>query len=156
MQPMIARNPITEGWVLIEGDVLEAAHAYRQSASAATEAGGILMGYRREQHLHIDALTQPFATDRRSRFSFRREAAGHAHAATQRWLRSGHTSDYLGEWHTHPEDHPQPSGKDLRGWELLLAGHERPLIFLIVGLRSCWVGVGRRGLIQPLEWTAAE
>uniref|UniRef100_UPI003CED28D9 Mov34/MPN/PAD-1 family protein n=1 Tax=Enterobacter cloacae complex sp. 280C5 TaxID=3395861 RepID=UPI003CED28D9 len=23
---------------------------------------------------------------------------------------------YLGEWHTHPEDFPQPSSTDLRSW----------------------------------------
>ena len=59
--------------------------------------------------------------------------------------------DYLGEWHTHPEDLPKPSDKDLREWRILLREQRRPLVFLIVGLKGCWVGVGSGSTIAPIE-----
>ena len=60
-------------------------------------------------------------------------------------------SDYLGEWHTHPEDWPKPSGKDLREWRILLREQRRPLVFLIVGFQGRWVGVGSGSTISPIE-----
>ncbi len=155
MRPMIGRNPFTQGWLLIEDRVLNAVLPFQQRDPSSTEAGGILMGFRRDHHLHVDELTCHFPGDTRARTSFCRGRVGHAQIATNRWTSSGHTSDYLGEWHTHPENHPTPSGTDLREWRALLRGHDRPLVFLIVGIRGWWIGVGRGNLIERVEWSEA-
>lgn len=153
---MIGRNPFSSGWVLLEERVLDMTTTYRQATAGSTEAGGILMGFRKEVHLHVDALTRPFPTDHRTRTSFRRDRVGHAQAAWSRWSSSGRTSDYLGEWHTHPENYPIPSGKDLREWRRLLKAQAGPLVFLIVGIRDWWVGVGFGDTIERVEWTEAD
>lgn len=153
---MIGRNPFSPGWVLFENRVLTKVATFRQFNTGSTEAGGILMGFRRDHHLHVDDLTEPFSTDKRTRTSFRREHTGHAEAAQRRWASTGRTCDYLGEWHTHPEDHPMPSGKDLREWRVLLKVHDQTLVFLIAGICGWWVGVGRSGTIVRLDWTEAD
>lgn len=52
-----------------------------------------------------------------------------------RWRASRGTVRYLGEWHTHPEDYPIPSGLDRSEWRRLAAGRrdKRPQLSIIVG-----------------------
>ncbi|WP_315974813.1 Mov34/MPN/PAD-1 family protein [Stenotrophomonas maltophilia] len=71
----------------------------------------------------------------RLRTFFLRSAIGHAKLALDRWRASRGTVRYLGEWHTHPEDHPTPSGLDRAEWRRLAAGRrdERPQLSIIVG-----------------------
>ncbi|MBU4046695.1 MAG: Mov34/MPN/PAD-1 family protein, partial [Gammaproteobacteria bacterium] len=60
-----------------------------------------------------------------------------------RWAASQGTVRYLGEWHTHPEDHPHPSNLDRTEWQRLSAGRrdKRPLLAIIVGRKSLYVGL---------------
>jgi integrative and conjugative element protein (TIGR02256 family) len=70
------------------------------------------------------------------------------------WRQSGGTCTYLGEWHTHPEQHPTPSGIDWQNWQrkLLVDRFTEPIFFVIVGIAAIHVWEGRRsrGLI-PLH-----
>jgi integrative and conjugative element protein (TIGR02256 family) len=50
--------------------------------------------------------------------------------------------DYIGEWHTHPENDPQPSTLDLDEWCKICSRREDPMVFLIQGTLRQWVGVG--------------
>ncbi len=59
----------------------------------------------------------------------------------RRWKESDETMGYMGEWHTHPEDHPTPSGIDLRNWLDITVPRPEPMVFLILGRRSDWLGV---------------
>lgn len=147
---MIGQNPLCDGTVLIEGEVLRALDTYRQHKSTDAEAGGLLLGFRRGPHLHVTACTQPFPADRRTRTSFKRACAGHAEIAYMRWRASQERMDYLGEWHSHPEAKAAPSGIDLREWRKLL-GNRRPLFFLIVGIDRHWYGVGMQSQIEEIS-----
>lgn len=118
----------------------------------SVEAGGVLMGFRRAHHLHVVDLTEPFPTDRSTRTSFRRERTGHAEVVQRRWFGSARTCDYLGEWHTHPEDYPTPSAKDRREWRALVLRSPRSLVFLIAGIRGFWLGVGNGASIECVEY----
>lgn len=142
------RHP--ERLVLIEPKVLQTIFKYRQLGERDPEAGGILMGMRRGDHLHVTSMTCPSSRDKRSRFAFWRHRRYHQDEALKHWRASGGLVDYLGEWHTHPEIRPSPSGTDLREWRTLLRHYEGPLLFLIAGMRDfVWAGIGHGNQIEP-------
>lgn len=137
---------------LLVGDPLLASLApYRQLASFEPEAGGILMGYRRGDHVHITEARFPSKDDVRSRFRFFRHANHHQSIALQRWEDTDRTLDYVGEWYTHPEDAPVPSHIDLKDWREIAVGRRCPMVFVIVGQRSNWIGVGHFDQIHQVS-----
>ena len=133
------------GLILFELSVLNAIAPFRQCSSRSPEAGGILIGYRRGDHLHIVDATVPGPNDTGTRVSFRREDLSHQRRASARWRDSNGYLDYIGEWHTHPELSPSPSGTDRRAWQEIVA--RRPsevFVFVIMGIEDgIWVGCGR-------------
>lgn len=139
---MIGDNPLAKGRLLIDGDVLVEFDRYRQRRSRDSESGGLLLGYRRGQHLHVTSITGPQSSDRATRVSFRRSCEGHAKIADDEWLSSGRRKDYLGEWHTHPEMRAMPSAIDKREWAKLLQGRDNALLFIILGTHEDWFGLG--------------
>lgn len=137
--------------LLIETEVLEGLDAYRQTDPRSTESAGVLLGYRRGDHIHIVQATLPAADDVRSRFSFTRRDKSHQQIATREWQRSGRTKDYVGEWHTHPEATPAPSSIDVSEWKSLCRNNKQPLIFVILGTAHDWYGVGFGSKLHPLQ-----
>lgn len=142
--------------LLIEASLLERLAAFKQMASSAPEAGGILMGYRRGPHTHVTEATVPSQGDFRRRFGFFRHAAHHQRVALRRWKESDQTLDYVGEWHTHPEDDPVPSSVDLRHWREISMASKRPMIFIIFGRSTNWIGAGLRDRVTAVKATGAE
>lgn len=130
--------------LLIESPLLERLAAFRQIASSTPEAGGILMGYRRGPHTHVTEATLPSRGDIQCRLGFFRHAIHHQRVALRRWSETDQTLDYVGEWHTHPEENPVPSSIDLRHWRDIAAVSARPMVFVIVGCSTHWVGAGLR------------
>jgi integrative and conjugative element protein (TIGR02256 family) len=142
---IIGPHPYREGaWILVEADLLARLAKYRQRALTAPESGGLLLGYRRGMHLHVIAATEPGPDDRSSRVSFRRSERGHRDKALAMWRESRGHIDYLGEWHTHPEQHPTPSGTDYRAWAELMSDRPgKPFVFIILGMTTnLWLGCG--------------
>ena len=119
--------------MLLIDEVLEGLDAYRQTDPHSTESAGVLLGYRRGDHIHIVQATLPAADDVRNRFSFTRRDKSHQQIATREWRRSGRTKDYVGEWHTHPEAAPAPSMVNVSEWHSLCRKSKQPLIFVILG-----------------------
>lgn len=147
---LLFANPLQIGsYVLIEQDVMAALHRFRQLSADDSEAGGILIGYRRQQHLHVVEFTAPAAGDHRTRCEFDRRDPFHARWAYQRWKRSCRRLDCVGEWHTHPEAVPSPSGLDRSEWQRVLSSIGQMRVFLIVGNAADWVGVGQRRQLIP-------
>lgn len=105
------------------------------------EAGGLLLGSVHGTHMLIEQATIPTAWDRRFRCLFERMPFGHEAIALTRWAASQGTIRYLGEWHTHPEDHPNPSGLDRSEWNRLSAKRldKRAMLAVIVGRKSLYV-----------------
>jgi integrative and conjugative element protein (TIGR02256 family) len=84
----------------------------------------------------VETVTVPSVDDRRSRFTFFRARKPTQAAINAAWKASGGTQNYLGEWHTHPEDHPTPSWVDRRDWQRIAREarfEQDALFFLIVG-----------------------
>jgi len=139
---VFSRPDDTRLYILIEKPVWEFLFSYAQTDSKATEAGGIFLGYRAGNHIHVTSATGPLPNDKRARLSFDRLDAGHQHAAHNAWTESGCTIDYIGDWHTHPQRIPSPSSKDYVEWKKLTKALPKPHLFAIVGTSDSrlWLG----------------
>lgn len=140
------------GKILIEPHVLELIHGYCQHETSRPESGGILLGYRRGNHLHIVAATTPQPDDQRMRFRFFRRDINHHKVAVRQWELSGKTLDYVGEWHTHPEPEPIPSSLDMSEWKKICRARQMSMVFLIAGWTGViWLGMGQGKRIIKAE-----
>lgn len=142
-EPLILRHPFfDDARILIEPLVLATLARFRQTSTAAPEAGGILLGYRRGRHLHVSKATTPQAGDTQHRYGFRRQAQPHQKIALEEWKAERETMDYLGEWHTHPESSPTPSSIDRQEWRKICSSRREFMVFFIAGTENLlWVGV---------------
>ncbi len=111
---------------------------YVQDQEHANEAGGVLLGRHilDTSDIVVDEATGPLAGDRRHRSRFFRARRRHQSIIDRVWSESGGTCTYLGEWHTHPESEPTPSGVDWREWERKVWADQfsDSLFFVIVGI----------------------
>ncbi len=124
--------------VVFAPDILKVFKHYRQRFFWQPEGGGILLGRRRGKHLEVMLATEPSHKDRRSAFSFVREADGHADIAEQAWRQGDKQIDYLGEWHTHPQRVPTPSAIDRLEWGKLILQRSKltPILVVVVGTKA--------------------
>lgn len=124
-------------FIILDAAVISTLMKYRQVASSAPEAGGILLGKRRGPHIEVTVATEPTTGDRRSRFGFKRGLRGHADVAIQTWRFEAGMVDYVGEWHTHPQRDPTPSGLDRKEWaKLINRRRSSDLVVVVVGTES--------------------
>jgi integrative and conjugative element protein (TIGR02256 family) len=138
------------GCVFLSPNALIQMEEYRQRGTFASEAGGILLGriFPDSGDVHVDCVTTPNPSDQRSRFRFIRAAQPTQNAIESAWSESQGLQNYLGEWHTHPEDDPTPSSLDRRNWSRLArtATYEQAaLFFIIVGRTSIRLWEVKRG-----------
>jgi integrative and conjugative element protein (TIGR02256 family) len=113
--------------------VLQHVSRHRQSTLWATEAGGQLFGTLSPTQVCVTEASGPYAGDERSRFLYRSNPT-----AAQRAIEDRHKRGllYLGEWHTHAEDHPSASGLDDDAMRRLIASsrlNSNALLMMIVG-----------------------
>lgn len=119
------------------------------------ESGGVLLGTVHERGLLVTVATTPSRLDRRFRYLFERLPFGHRALAKRLWRATAGTIRYIGEWHTHAQDIPTPSGIDLDEWRKLakVRADGRPLLAVIVGRGALHVelmhGNGHRELLRP-------
>lgn len=124
---------------MFESEIFKQVNDYRQMKRKDNESGGILIGEYRDDHLRITGLTKPGFLDIQNRCFFDRKSPHHQSDAFQCWVKSNHTQTWIGEWHTHPEDHPQPSSIDIGNWKEKLPN--RHMVLLIQGRVSRWCGL---------------
>jgi integrative and conjugative element protein (TIGR02256 family) len=110
----------------------------RQLGVCDAEAGGILIGRRvvESSDVVVDSATEPNIADTRSRFRFFRKARPAQRLVDAAWAASSGSRNYLGDWHTHPEDLPTPSRLDRQDWEEIITNavfEQEFLLFVIVG-----------------------
>lgn len=112
---------------------------YRQRRPREREAGGILLGrlILTSDDVILDRATTPTSADRRGRHFFHRGRGSAQRKVDDAWRQSRGTENYLGEWHTHPEDDPVPSAVDRANWVKIAREAQREygsLFFIIVGI----------------------
>lgn len=141
--------PFLSDWIAADGStllyfdvsVLATFGKHIQRGKHDCEAGGILLGTVHQAGLLIKEASEPTAHDVRRPCYFERSAFRHRALANSRWRASNGTLRYLGEWHTHPQDHPSPSMLDRSEWRRLARRRAdgRPLLAVIVGRRALHV-----------------
>ncbi|MCF8721776.1 Mov34/MPN/PAD-1 family protein [Nitrospina gracilis] len=122
----------------LSAPALATLNQFRQLKPEDREAGGMLLGRMIEgtQDVIIDEVTCPHPSDSRNRFTFFRKKKPAQRIVEKAWEESRGTNNYLGEWHSHPEQVPSPSLHDLSNWKAIgkSAHFEQGfLIFIIVG-----------------------
>jgi integrative and conjugative element protein (TIGR02256 family) len=127
--------------------------AFVQDTPRKNEAGGVLLGRHllESPDIVVDEITVPMAGDRRGRSSFYRDHHRHQQAIQNAWQESRGTCAYLGEWHTHPERCPTPSGTDRREWLRKLQADVFDgdgLYFIVVGTSSLRIWEGMKTTLQ--------
>jgi integrative and conjugative element protein (TIGR02256 family) len=106
---------------------------YRQTSPWATEAGGQLFGTIQSEFIRVESATGPYRGDERSRSRYRSNPTAAQRAIDEK---TGVKQFYLGEWHTHAEDHPDPSVLDEEAMRLIIAKSRlscNALLMVIVG-----------------------
>lgn len=142
------------GTVELASDALAHILANRQLGAAATEAGGILLGrlIAGTADMVVDRASGPVLEDIRTRFFFFRARAPAQRAVNEAWHTSNGTSNYLGEWHTHPEDDPSASPVDIGDWRRVIKRarfEQNGLLFIIVGRTTLRVWELLKGEPKP-------
>lgn len=108
---------------------------------------GVLLGREiaNTSDIIIDEITEPSKDDVQKKFYFFRDKKYHQKKIVEEWKKSDGTCNYLGEWHTHLENIPEPSSTDIKEWKKALKkfkydGNE--LFFIIIGIKeiSVWEG----------------
>ena len=119
--------------VLVEDGAVAMFENHRQNRFYHREAGGQLFGHVGPDYWKIIHATGPDRRDRRCRFGFRPDRE-----REQKEIFYFHAAgfDYLGDWHTHPQDMPEPSSKDIASIEDIVqkSTHHLPgFLLCIVG-----------------------
>lgn len=152
MFPVEWENIDRKYYVLFSDPAMEKMLALRQHSGGSTEAGGVLVGYRRNPHLEIVDVTTPAPKDVRTRTRFKRKDPSHRRFVEKQWRSSSRLIDYLGEWHTHPEQHPHPSGLDIgECLRVTLTYPRKPILEVVMGTDSMWVGSYGLIRMEPLR-----
>jgi len=136
------------GLVELGAHAVAALMKQRQMDDGAPEGGGVLLGrlILNTEDIVVDEITQPGPHDKGTRYWFRRSRKTAQPRVDAAWRESAGTRIYLGDWHSHPEDHPTPSCVDRRDWNRVLkqAVYEQDfLLFAIVGRDSVALWEGR-------------
>jgi integrative and conjugative element protein (TIGR02256 family) len=97
------------------------------------EAGGQLFASIASKEIKIVEATGPRWNDKRCRYSFRSDRLADQKEIEQRFERGLH---YVGDWHTHPQVFPHPSGRDRVTMQSRVLASKHSLngfIFVIIG-----------------------
>lgn len=139
LAPILTPTGDERGLILLRPRALQLMMAFRQVGPGATEAGGVLIGSLRGPHIEVIDCTHPMPNDLRRSHAFDRQDAGHVAAIHAAMKGSAGTIGYVGEWHTHPEPVPSPSGQDGANWRNLVRQTKHPLAFVILGTDGLFV-----------------
>jgi integrative and conjugative element protein (TIGR02256 family) len=130
--------------IIITQSALNVIEKYKQSTKNANESGGILLGQIKENAVYILRVTIPNKFDKASRYSFDCNKDAAQVVIDYEFINSGKKTIYLGEWHTHPENYPSPSGVDkkmIKKQYFKNKLNEPFLILLIQGLNGLYVAI---------------
>lgn len=127
----------------------------RQVTIENFEAGGILLGSVYGSIIRIEAISTPGGGDIRGPTFFQRARERAQRLINQAYEYSYGTTTYLGEWHTHYQEGPQPSPLDISEIQQTFQQSKLPLKFIvsiIVGngdfIGDFWVGFQDKNGLQ--------
>jgi len=152
---MNLRYAINETEFLELSETATSAFEAHKQVKRRKEAGGILLGtvYPSERVL-ISEVTLPSRFDKAGLYFFDRSRRRAQQIVDRCWKRSSGECVYLGEWHTHPEPVPSPSGRDRMMIRNMFDQTQMEIDFLflvVVGTESTWVGIQNQDGMRSLE-----
>lgn len=119
--------------VELSDSVLAHFNKQAQQTPESPEAGGQLFANitKDGSHWFVSSATGPRPSDHRSRFMFnpdRRIERREIHAEFE------HGRHYVGDWHTHPQQSPEPSASDVRSMAEIFEKsiHQLPSILMVI------------------------
>ncbi|MDQ3802793.1 MAG: Mov34/MPN/PAD-1 family protein [Acidobacteriota bacterium] len=152
---MISRYDLGEGRTLeFSREVIDNFLQFRQKPGR-NEAGGILLGrVYPGGDVIIDRATTPNACDKAGPYFFDRSRAAAQNAVNRAWEESSGERNYLGEWHSHPVNHPTPSGRDRQMIRNMFRQSQLEVEFLflvVIGGAESWVGLENGRSLKRLK-----
>lgn len=130
--------------IVITEEVLTKMVRHIQIGVKDPESGGVLTGVILDGEIQVKNCSVPTKHDKRSRYNFVRSAKSAQAFINKRFASSGGTEVYLGEWHTHPEDHPMPSRIDIIDFKKTIQIskiNSETTLMIIVGKKDFYIGV---------------
>ncbi len=103
---------IGEYTVILNESVQSLFQKFIQDTKEKNEAGGVLLGSIVGKKIYVVKASIPNKFDKATRTSFLRDKDIAQVIVDYEFENSNSTMFYLGEWHTHPENYPTPSGQD--------------------------------------------
>ncbi|WP_185972756.1 Mov34/MPN/PAD-1 family protein [Shewanella hanedai] len=97
------------------------------------EAGGMLFGSFKGNQVIVEEISTPSNGDKRALFSFIWEKKAANRVIKEQYSKGLH---YLGDWHTHPEVFPEPSGSDIESIRSTFNSSKHELKFFILFILS--------------------
>lgn len=133
--------------------VIQVFENYKRKYDYTIESGGILAGRIVDHKIIIEELTEPYESDKRKRFSFKRESFGHQAYMDEIWAKSDNALTYLGEWHSHDQKEISPSIIDYSNWKRIMrrTHNSEVLVFLILGRVDVAVWIGKGGELIRID-----
>lgn len=115
-----------------------------ESGRVARENGGILLGHNFANHDEIIKVGKPSLLDKAGKLFFIRKMVPAQRKINKAWQKSMGSLIYLGEWHTHPRNFPNPSEQDRTMIQRILVTTKMEInhiYLLIAGAgKSLWIG----------------
>jgi len=144
------QNNVKPVRLLIDDNIIFQVNNFVQNKSFIPESGGVLIGSQviDKQDYILNIITVPQRNDIRKRYKYFRNKKYHQDIIDNIWLSSNGLSNYIGEWHTHPQELPEPSAKDINNWKKRIKHptfYLDRLFFIILGTQHLRVWTGARG-----------
>lgn len=122
--------------ILLHSQPLLILEKFTQYKQKNPESGGIILGKIIGQQINILKLSIPTQLDHASRTNFERNKISAQIILDYEFYNSGGQLIYLGEWHTHPEFSPSPSGTDLKMLKNQFTNNKLNTDFLILMIKG--------------------
>lgn len=136
--------------------VLVAMQKHRQLARCSLEGGGQLFCTFEDEGALVRVATEPSQTDKRACFRFSPDRAREIQDIKNYHRQGLH---YIGDWHTHPQDVPEYSRRDLRSIQECFTRSKhslRAILLVIVGRAEAAEGIGvwlvNASQVRKLTW----
>lgn len=141
--------------LILSAEVLKILDTYIQRKLRDTESGGIILGRIMANTIQVQRLSVPTELDKCSRMNFERHRLSAQIVINYEHANTYGQVTYLGEWHTHPEDHPSPSETDIKMIKQQFAQnkiHTEFLILLIQGRKALFAAlINKGGIIRASQ-----
>lgn len=128
---------------------------HRQLGATEPESGGMLFAQIEPGWITVRVATPPHHHDRRFRHAYEPDLKQQQFEIRRRFKQGLH---FIGEWHTHPEPRPQPSGTDLQSMARCYSTSRhnlRAFVMVILGTAKwpdgLWVSLHREDSIVRLH-----